>query len=151
MTTLAADKPRKYESGIPPVFNDLPVTASDIIFEGAAVTVNASGYCIPAATTAQAGTGATAFFGFATKKADNSAGAAGAINVNLRSQGCVELPVTSASTVAANGLNVYLTDDDTFTIVSTGGKLIGRIHRWVTGTTCIVAFYSGPLGDIETA
>jgi len=152
MTTLAADKPRKYESGFDPVFNDLPVTASDIIYEGAAVTTNASGYCIPASAAAES-SGTLIFAGFADKKADNSAGAAGAINVHLRTQGIVELPVTAATSIADVGKSVYLRDDDLFTLTSsTAGstKLIGRVVRWVTGTTCMVAFYSASM-DIEVA
>ncbi|GEM_PF-3560878 len=41
MTTLATDKPRDYELGD---HNDLPAITGDILYEGAAVGLNGSGY-----------------------------------------------------------------------------------------------------------
>ena len=41
MTTLATDKVRDYELGD---VNELPVIAADILYEGAAIGDNASGY-----------------------------------------------------------------------------------------------------------
>ena len=53
MTTLAANKPRAYELGDQ---NDLPVIASDIIYEGAAVgIVKATGHARPLTSTDQFG------------------------------------------------------------------------------------------------
>ena len=78
MTTLAANTPRTYEGG--PVRIEeaaIPVIAADIIYEGAAVgIVPASGHARPLAA-------GDRFAGFANQKADNSAGAAAAINVDV--------------------------------------------------------------------
>ena len=97
MTTLAANKPRAYEGGVVIEENALLVIASDIIYEGAAVgTVDASGHARPLV-------GGDRFAGFANQKADNSAGAAAAISVDLKTKGKVQLAVTGAVTAGACG------------------------------------------------
>jgi len=60
MATLAYDQPRAYE-GADFKTNDFPVVAADIIYEGAAVGDNASGYARPLVA-------ADPFWGFATRK-----------------------------------------------------------------------------------
>src|SRR3989304_1011568 len=82
MTPLAANKPRAYEGGRDVLEESaLPVIASDIIYEGAAVgIVDASGHGRPLA-------GGDRFAGFANAKADNSAGAAAAGHVDVRTTG----------------------------------------------------------------
>lgn len=133
MTTLAADSKRDYlNNGLEPMLGDIRVVASDIIYEGAAVGDNGSGYARPL-------TSGDPFRGFAARRADNSSGSAGDIECRVRRQGEVELSVTGASAVTDRGKPVYATDDDTFTLTS-GGTMIGRVSRWVTGTTCYVVF-----------
>ena len=132
MSTLAKDAPRSWEIGLEE-YNDLPVIASDIIYEGAAVGKNGSGYSRPL----EAG---DRFQGFCTEKADNSAGSAGDIDVRLKSKGRIKVAVTGVTSVADEGKRVYASDDDTFTLTSTSNSEIGSIFRWVSGTTCIVAF-----------
>jgi hypothetical protein len=91
MTTLAANKMRAYE-GAPVRIeeNPLPVIASDIIYEGAAVgVVDGTGHGRPLVA-------GDRFAGFANQKADNAAGAAAAISVDLKTMGYIQLPVTGA-------------------------------------------------------
>lgn len=130
MTTLAADKARDFVLG---ELQDLPVIASDIIYEGAAVGENGSGYFRPLAA-------ADPFAGFAQSKADNSAGAAGAINVRVKTRGRVILSVTGVTAVTDEGSTVYASDDDTFTLTSSGNTAIGKIVRYISGTTVEVYF-----------
>jgi len=130
MTTLALNKPRAFETGD---FNDLPVVATDIIYEGAAVGENGSGYFRPLVA-------GDNFAGFAVAKADNSAGAAGAINVKVQQVGRIELEVTGVTAVTDEGSTVYASDDNTFTLSSTSNSAIGKIIRWISSTKCIVAF-----------
>tara|TARA_Y100000310_G_scaffold140777_2_gene140199 strand:+ start:1140 stop:1751 length:612 start_codon:yes stop_codon:yes gene_type:complete len=130
MATLSVDTPRAFGLGD---INELPVEASDIIYEGAAVGDNASGYSQPL----EAG---DPFQGFSLKKADNSSGSAGDINVTVRRHGLVSIAVTGASSVADNGRNVYASDDATFTLTKGTNTRIGQVVRWVTSTTCIVSF-----------
>lgn len=138
MATLAADKPRAYE-GVAGNRNDLPVVASDIIFEGAAVGDNASGYARPLVA-------ADPFYGFAIRKADNAAGAAGDVNVHLHSEGLIQVPVVGVTGVGDVGTSVYASDDDTFTLTSTSNTLIGKVWRHVSGTTCVVSFKATYVG-----
>lgn len=132
MATLAADKSRKFGVSEGPHSN-LPVVATDIIYQGAAVGDNASGYFRPLVA-------GDVFQGFAFAQADNSAGAAGAIDVEVRTSGEVTLSVTGVSGVGDVGETVYATDDDTFTLTASGASAIGKILRWISGTTCVVYF-----------
>jgi len=131
MTTLAANAPRAYEEG---ELNDLPVIANDIIYEGAAVGESST------TGTFRPLVAGDSFAGFATRKADNTGGAASAINVNVKQKGKIQLAVTGVTAITDEGSTVYASDDATFTLSSTGNSAIGKIIRWVSSTTVIVAF-----------
>ena len=137
MTTLAANKPRAYELG---TRNMVPVIASDIIYEGAAVGVVAgTGHARPLAA-------ADRFAGFAEAKADNSAGAAAAINVEIIKSGEIQLAVTGA-VITDVGQPVYATDDDTFTFLPTAAVFVGFVKRFVSSGVAVVEFDAGVLLD----
>jgi hypothetical protein len=133
MATLAADTPRAYQLG---EIEEYPVIASDIIFEGAAVGENGSGYSRPLVA-------ADPFQGFAERKADNSAGGAGAINVRVKTRGRVQLAITSIAITANDRPAVYASDDNTFTLTATSNSLIGYVSRWVSTGVAIVEFDAG--------
>jgi hypothetical protein len=136
MTTLSENVKRNFEFGADPLYNDIPVIAADIIYEGAAVGESGS------AGTARPLVAADTFLGFAAAKADNAAGSASAINVRVRERGRVQLAVTGVVSTADVGATVYADDDDSFTLTSSSNTAIGKIVRWVTSTTVIVAFES---------
>jgi len=138
MTTLAADKARAFELGD---IQELPMIAADIIYEGAAVGDNGSGLARPLVAT-------DPFLGFAERTVDNSAGAASAKNVRVRTRGQVQISVVGASSAADVSETVYASDDDTFTLTSTSNTAIGKVSRWVSGTTCIVAFEALPFRSL---
>lgn len=138
MATLAADKARNFELGD---LQDLPMIASDIIYEGAAVGDNGSGLARPLVA-------ADPFLGFAERTADNSAGAASALRVRVRTRGQVQLAVTGAASAADVSETVYASDDDTFTLTAGSNTAIGKVSRWVSGTTCIVAFEAAYLRSL---
>jgi hypothetical protein len=136
MAQLTKDTPRVFENTGPIDFNDLP--ASNVaIYEGSAVSI-ASGYA------RQLNTSDTTdgFAGFCEKACDNSAGSAGDKNVRVRSRGYVKLSVTNVSAVTNVSDAVYASDGNTFTTASTGNIQIGKVVRWISGTTCIVYFES---------
>jgi len=129
--TLATDTPRAYELG---EIEAYPVIATDIIYEGAAVGENASGYARPLAA-------GDAFLGFAESQADNATGTAGATNVRVRTRGKVQLAVAGATAVTANDRPlVYASDDNTFTLTASTNSIVGRVSRWVSSGVCIVEF-----------
>jgi hypothetical protein len=138
MATLAADKPRVFETQEDTYLNELPMVASDIIYDGAAVgELNDTGTYQPL------GTGSTVdrFAGFAVAQCDNSAGAAAAKNVKLRERGRVILAVTGVTAKTDVGKTVWATDDDTFTLTYAAGAIsIGKIVRWISSTSCVVDF-----------
>lgn len=141
MTTLAVDKPRVYPVRPYEITNELPVIASDIIYEGAAVGDNASGLARPLVA-------ADPFLGFAQRQCDNSAGAASAKAVIVRSRGCVVLAVTGASSAADVSETVYAADDDTFTLTAGSNTAIGKVSRWISGTSCEVEFEALPFRSL---
>lgn len=136
MVTLAANKPRAYEVGDR---NEYPVVASDIIYEGAAVGLNAGN--------ARPLVAGDAFAGFAEAPVDNSAGAAGDKRVRVKERGKIEVPVTGVTGITDVGSSVYASDDDTFTLTATGNSLIGTVVRHVSGTTAVVSYKAAHLPD----
>jgi hypothetical protein len=129
MTTRASDIARNFELGD---INELPVIASDIIYEGAAVGDNASGYARPLVA-------GDPFRGFAESKADNASGSAGDKNVRVRTKGKVQIPVTSLA-ITDVGKNVYASDDDTFVLTQSTNTRIGYVERYISSGVGIVAF-----------
>jgi hypothetical protein len=135
MTTLAANVVRDFEAGYEELFNDLPVIAADIVYEGAAVGENGSGYMRPLVA-------ADPFVGFAVRKVDNSAGAAGDKDVRLRCKGVVKLTIAGVTSIAngQDGVDVYAADDDTFTLTAGSNTKIGRLHRFVSSGIAFVYY-----------
>jgi hypothetical protein len=136
MTTLAADKPRAYQLGD---LEEYPVVATDIIYEGAAVGENGSGYARPLVA-------GDRFLGFAVAKADNSAGAAGDVRVQVRTCGRARLAIASIAITANDRPAVYASDDDTFTLTATSNSLVGYVSRWVETGVAFVEFDAGLVG-----
>lgn len=144
MATLAADSPRKYETGHDGFVNGLPMVASDIIYDGAAVgELNDTGTYQPL------GTGSTVdrFAGFSAEQCDNSAGAAGDRKVKVRQRGRIVLPVVGAAAVTDKEKTVWATDDNTFTLTYAAGAVeVGTVARYIGtadgggSTTCLVSF-----------
>jgi len=131
MATLSKNTPRALMLGD---IEDYPVVAGDIIYQGAAVGEDGAGYSRPLVA-------ADPFQGFAEEKADNSAGGAGAVDVSVRRRGRIQLAVVGATAVTANdGVAVYASDDDTFTLISTSNSKIGYVSRWVSSGVAIVEF-----------
>lgn len=147
MATLAAPKSRAYEFDSSPIYNDLPIIAADIIYEGSAVGEIPStgvGHVRPIVS------GATPdiFHGFADETVDNSAGAAAAKSVRVRSQGIVQLAVANEPANNWLGATVYASDDDTFTFTSTNNVSIGKAIRKVSAGVYMVAFEAAALRSI---
>ena len=137
MATLSKNAPRVYELG---VNNDIPIIASDIIFDGSAVgVVKATGHARP--LVAQ-----DIFGGFAKEKKDNSTGAAAAKNIRVQRIGQIQLSVAGA-VITDVGQPVYATDDDTFVFLPTAATFIGFVKRWVSAGVVIVDFNADAYED----
>lgn len=133
MTTLAVDTPRDYQLG---EIEEYPVIAADIIYEGAAVGENGSGYSRPLVA-------GDPFQGFCIEKVDNSTGSAGDKNVKVRARGRIVLPIASLAITANDRPAVYASDDNTFTLTSTSNSLIGYVSRWISTGFAVVEFDAG--------
>ena len=135
MTTLSANLKRRFEFEPLPIFNDVPMVGTDTIFEGAAVGESSSlGLARPLVA-------ADSFMGFAVEKAIN-AGAASAQSVRISERGRVKLSVTGVTSEADHRATVYADDDNAFTLTNSSNSTIGKVARWISGTTCIVAYES---------
>ena len=135
MATLAVATPRIYEAGYDEFVNELPIIASDTVYEGAAVGESGtSGTVRPLVS-------GDNFVGFCTEDCANESGAASAKRVKLREMGIIELTVTGVSAETQLGDSVYATDDNVFTL-TVGGSRVGILLRWRTSTTALVFFVS---------
>ncbi|UES53291.1 cytoplasmic protein [Roseibium aggregatum] len=138
MATLAVNALRDYQLGDN---EEYPVIADDIIYQGAAVGENASGYSRPL----QAG---DPFQGFAEAMADNAGGAAGAVNVNVKARGRVVLAISAIGITANDRPVVYASDDNTFTLTASTNSPIGRVSRWVSTGVAVVEFDASMAAEI---
>lgn len=136
MTTLAADTPRNYQVGD---HGHVGIIANDIVYEGAAVGDNASGYGRPLVA-------ADNFLGFAVEKCDNTtsgplvkAGAAGDLNIHMKVRGIVQLSVSGAA-ITDLGRPVYASDDATFTFTAGANSFIGYVKQFVSSGVVLVEF-----------
>ncbi len=141
MATLTADNPRDYQLGD---LEEYPVIASDIIYEGAAVGENGSGYSRPL----QAG---DAFQGFCLEHVDNSAGAAGDKRVRVRAKGRAKLTISGAAITVNDRAPVYASDDNTFTLTRGGNSFIGVVSRWESTGVAVVEFDAAGASIHESA
>lgn len=103
----------------------LPVIASDVIYQGSAVGENASGYSRPLAA-------GDPFQGFCMETVDNSSGAAGDKNVMCLRKGCVKLAITSIAIASNDQVAVYASDDNTFTTTKGSNTLIGHVSQFIS-------------------
>lgn len=131
MATLAVNTP--LVKGVSEV-TALPVIASDIIYEGAAVGLNAAGYARPLVA-------GDMFCGHAAAKADNSASAvAGAKTVTVyRGKYSAEVTITTVA-VTDVGKPVFMSDDAVYTLTRDANSRVGKVTRYVTTNTCMVEF-----------
>lgn len=100
---------------------DAPVYQSVVIYEGAFVNYNSTGYLALSSDTAS-----EHFAGVATAKADNGSGASGAINC-LIERGCLIFWAYTSSALTDNGLEVYATGDDTLATSASNVATCGTI------------------------
>lgn len=109
------------------VLHSSPV-AVDIIYRGAMVMYNTSGFLAPCATGA-----GNVFAGIAEEEVDNSAGSAGDVECKHKSEGVYLL--TGAGFVQGDvGEDVYASDDDTVTKTSLNNPKVGKIMKFVSAT-----------------
>jgi hypothetical protein len=133
MATLAVNSPVAVVQGDQ---NSIPIIATDIVYEGAMVGDNGSGYGRPLVA-------GDKFVGHSVSKVDNTTGAAGALNIQLRT-GHYRLIVDLVGFITDVGQPVYASDDATLTFVgagtSTGNSYVGVVTRYVSATKMEVEF-----------
>ena len=129
MATLTADNRRSRVLGNTAAHG---AVASDVIYEGAAVGDNGSGYARPLVA-------GDPFLGFAVNQCDNAAGSAGDKDVQVDQAGCYELSVGSLA-ITDVGKDVYASDDDTFTLTEGSNTRIGRVVQFISSGKGVVEF-----------
>lgn len=123
-----------------------PVEEATHIYQGTLVFVNAAGYACDVTAT-----GVNAFIGVAVGEADNSAGADGAIEVEVYTEGDFELTGASLGQTDV-GMPCYA-DDNYATVVALGATSvrIGKVVRNISSTKHIVAIQPSGVGALEVA
>lgn len=114
MTALAADRATPSRDG---KLLNLPQAASSLIYAGALVCVNSSGYAVKGATSTTLKAA-----GVALKRSDNSAGTDGALTVPVQ-RGAWQFGNSASSdqiTLADIGSTAYIVDDQT--VAKTNGS-----------------------------
>lgn len=136
MTTLAANSPLTHVVG---EHNSVPVIADDIVYEGAMVGEDGSGYGRPLVA-------ADRFLGHAIDKVDNTGGSAGDKDIRILT-GKYRLEVALAGAVTDVGQPVYASDDATYTFVGASASgahsYVGVATRYVSATKMEVEFRPG--------
>ena len=126
---LSKDEPRKFSAGQPAALTEIVMASGVTIYQGSAVGLTSD--------TARALNAADTFAGFCERQKTNASG--GSTKAPIRTSGIVELAV--ASVAATNiGDTVYATDDNTFTLVASGGVAIGKVHEFLSSGRCLVKF-----------
>lgn len=129
MSQLSANQNNTYEG--PLYSNSLPVKASTEIFLGSLVGLTA-GY----ARQLNAG---DAFVGFADQHINNDVATDGAKRVPVIYKGLARVTITGVAVTDVGG-DVYASDGNTFTLTANGNSLVGKVHRYVSANTAIIAF-----------
>lgn len=127
MAALTADRITKSKG--PVRLATYKVAASTTIYAGAMVCMNATGYAVPAADTAAF----SPVKGIAVAKANNSAGADGAIDVVVEYGGDFLIDVAAGITQADVGDNATVVDDQTASdaAATTNDIVIGPIKAYL--------------------
>jgi hypothetical protein len=120
---------------------ELPVKGSTHIYMGSAVSA-ASGLLRPLTIGAS-----DTFVGFARQEVNNT-GSDSALSVIVYERGYVNLAVTGVADASSLGTGVYASDDNTFTTTSTSNIEVGKVARWISGTSCVVYFEGAHIRSI---
>lgn len=126
MTALAADSQRE-KRGQGRVFH-FPVAADAVIYKGAIVQLDATGFAGPAAA------GNTrVIVGIAREKVDNTGGADGAKDIRVDAD-CEFLFAASSLAQTALGAAMLVIDDNTVDETSAGSATVGALTEFVSAT-----------------
>ena len=134
MSILTKDVTRVYELGD---INELPVAAGELIYQGAVIGYNSSGYVRNLNNTDN-------FAGFAEDHIDNSTGLDGAKRIRIRKRGSILLEITGI-TLTDLGRAVYATNNNNFTLSPTNAVYVGQISKIEASGTAVVEFAFYPL------
>lgn len=124
------------------VLENYPVIAAEIIYKGTPVwTRAASGHAYSNDGTTNALEAGDVFVGICEETVDNSAGAAAAKDVIVRTKGTFLLPILGTVTQAKVGEAIYVnnvSDDAAVTLTTAASNIearIGTLRKYVTSTT----------------
>ncbi|MGB0972795.1 MAG: hypothetical protein ACPGVG_17825 [Mycobacterium sp.] len=124
MAALSASRPRSHDRAA--LTGRYPVSASTTIWDGAIVAIDTDGYAVPAADTAS-----FEVVGIARKKADNSSGSDGDIDVYVDNLVLEEGLDATGLAQTQVGRVVSVSDDQTVTdaAAATNDVKVGRLMR----------------------
>jgi hypothetical protein len=136
MAALTADR-NPPVTKVPGMILDLDVAASEVIYKGAFVEIDAGG------DITASGVGTAQAFAIAQEQANNASGSDGDIRCKCMIGSIFEHAIASI-TKASIGSIVYASDDQTLTLVSTANNFVGWVVQVQdTGTALVKHAYAG--------
>ncbi len=137
MTALAANVGRVYKDGPVGSRGFWPVLNGVHIYQGSLCVLTNLGFVKPVG----ANPDEFPVIGFAMEECDNTLGAAGAIQCEIRQAGQVQLVITGTE-LSVQGTLIYASTDNDFTLTSTDNILVGKLvyQAAASSTTWFVAF-----------
>ncbi len=130
MSALTNDRDTTVKEGR---YTAYPVKGGSKIYAGGMVCIGADGYVVPAADAA-----GLKFVGVARRFTDNSAGASGAVTVEVWRRGCFGLAVSGSMAGSNVGDAVYAVDDQTVSLTSTDHVKCGVVSEYVSASSVYV-------------
>jgi hypothetical protein len=133
---MAASKDRflQFELGD---YSHLPLAASAKVYRHTYIGQ------VAASNTYRALVAGDKFAGVAQDNADNSSGAAGAVDVQVKREGRLLETVTGATAATAIGASVYAAADDTLTLTVGTNSMMGKVGGYDLATSkTIVEFWA---------
>lgn len=138
---LTANKPYRMAAVAPDAITRMPLIAAARVFQGSLLGLSAN--------RARALVAGDTFLGVCRSDADNTGGAAGAIDVDVVQRGqIVGATVTGAAATSLNAV-VYASDDGTLTLTASTNTKIGFVCRVNANLTCDIQFAASAF-DVDT-
>lgn len=132
MSALAKDRDTVRKEG---EYAAYPVKAGAKIYAGGIVCVGSDGYAVAGSDTA-----GLKFVGVARRSVDNTAGASGALTVEVWRKGCFGLAASGSMAITNVGDSVYIVDDQTVGLAATTVNDVrcGSVSEFLSSTSLFV-------------
>jgi hypothetical protein len=131
----------RYQAGF--ILGPYLVAAATVIYKGALVCLNATGYLVPAADSA-----GLIFLGVSETEVDNSEGANGDLEAQVCTRGIIDVDKANAA-IGDLGSHAWISDDQTVTLTTTNEVYAGKIVGVVSSSVVRLCFDGNHFGPYQ--